>query len=124
MYFGDQQSIRNGQFNHLIVSPEQLFMFNGHLPRLARLMRQDGAFVKRIKHVHIDEAHNIYTAGLPASWQGGFSISVWQIGGASCATCQGYDISSSFSNVTTSYSLCHQRCTPVPIQPSLIDALN
>ncbi|KAG2737040.1 P-loop containing nucleoside triphosphate hydrolase protein, partial [Suillus brevipes Sb2] len=59
------QSIRTGKFNHLIVSPEQLFVFNGHLPRLARLIRQDGLFVKRIKRVHVDEAHNIYTAGLP-----------------------------------------------------------
>ncbi|KAG1891422.1 P-loop containing nucleoside triphosphate hydrolase protein [Suillus subluteus] len=46
------QSIRTGKFNHLIVSPEQLFIFNGRLPRLARLIRQDGSFIKRIKRVH------------------------------------------------------------------------
>ncbi|KAG1846147.1 P-loop containing nucleoside triphosphate hydrolase protein, partial [Suillus tomentosus] len=59
------QSIHDGCFNHLIVSPEQLFMFNGHLPRLACLIHQDSIFINRIKRVHIDEAHNIYTAGLP-----------------------------------------------------------
>ncbi|KAG0692229.1 hypothetical protein DFH29DRAFT_786633, partial [Suillus ampliporus] len=52
------------KYEHLIVSPEQLSMFNGHLPCLARLIHQDGAFVKRIKRVYIDEAHNIYTTGL------------------------------------------------------------
>jgi superfamily II DNA helicase RecQ len=41
-------------------------MFNGHLPpsRLARLIRQDRSFKSRIRRVHIDEGHNIYTAGL------------------------------------------------------------
>jgi hypothetical protein len=36
----------------------------GHLPRLARLVTQDRLFWKRIVHVHINEAHFIYTAGL------------------------------------------------------------
>ncbi|KAG1893191.1 uncharacterized protein F5891DRAFT_963388 [Suillus fuscotomentosus] len=45
------ESIRVGKFTHLIVSPEQLSMFNGHLPRLTRLLRQDQTFTRRIKHV-------------------------------------------------------------------------
>ncbi|KAI9567581.1 hypothetical protein HD554DRAFT_2007159, partial [Boletus coccyginus] len=55
--------IQSGQYRHLIVSPEQLSMFDGHLPRLARLIRQDRSFTSRIRRVHIDEGHNIYTAG-------------------------------------------------------------
>ncbi|KAG2111494.1 uncharacterized protein F5147DRAFT_531997, partial [Suillus discolor] len=49
---------------HLIVSPEQLSIFRGHLPHLAQFIHQDGAFFKRIKCVHIDKPHKIYTAGL------------------------------------------------------------
>ncbi|KAF9218744.1 hypothetical protein BS17DRAFT_668501, partial [Gyrodon lividus] len=37
-----------GYYQHLIVSPEQLGMFNGHLPRLARLIRQDRVFTNKI----------------------------------------------------------------------------
>jgi hypothetical protein len=76
----NQQSIRTGKFNHLIVSPEQLFVFNGHLPRLARLIRQDGLFVKRIKRVHVDEAHNIYTAGLPHHGEDAFRPAYSKLG--------------------------------------------
>jgi hypothetical protein len=39
-------------------------MCNGHLPRLARIVCQDHSYTRRIKHVYVDEAHNIYTAGL------------------------------------------------------------
>jgi superfamily II DNA helicase RecQ len=74
------QSIRAGKYEHLIVSPEQLSMFNGHLPRLARLIHQDGAFVKRIKRVHIDEAHNIYTAGLAHHGEEAFRPSYGKLG--------------------------------------------
>ncbi|KAG1790241.1 uncharacterized protein HD556DRAFT_1446377 [Suillus plorans] len=79
-YFGDRQSIRDGRFNHLIVLPEQLFMFNGHLPRLAQLIRKDSIFIKRIKRVHIDEAHNIYTAGLPHHGEEAFRPSFSKLG--------------------------------------------
>ena len=42
-------------------------MVNGHFPRLAQLLRQDPSrsFAKKICRIHVDEAHNIYTAGLP-----------------------------------------------------------
>ncbi|KAJ7222387.1 P-loop containing nucleoside triphosphate hydrolase protein [Mycena pura] len=56
--------IRDGYFQHLIVQPEQLQSFHGHLPRLARLMNGH-SFAKKIARVHIDEAHFHVTAGLP-----------------------------------------------------------
>ncbi|KIJ13169.1 hypothetical protein PAXINDRAFT_156634 [Paxillus involutus ATCC 200175] len=56
-------SIHMGKFQHLIVSPEQLGTYNGHLPRLARLLQEDRTFTRKIARVHIDEAHNIYMAG-------------------------------------------------------------
>ena len=55
----------SGHFRHLIVSPEQLSTCNGHLPCLARLIREDkNGFTRSIGRVHIDEAHMIYSAGL------------------------------------------------------------
>lgn len=39
-------------------------MIAGHMPRFARLVAQDRDFKKRLKRVHVDEAHFIYTAGL------------------------------------------------------------
>ncbi|KAJ7824358.1 hypothetical protein B0H14DRAFT_2178101, partial [Mycena olivaceomarginata] len=56
--------ITSGHFQHLIVQPEQLKSFKGHLPRLARPLN-DPNFVKTIARVHVDEADFIYTAGLP-----------------------------------------------------------
>jgi superfamily II DNA helicase RecQ len=58
------QKISSGHFQHLIVQPEQLKSFNGHLPRLTRLLN-DPKFVKTIDRVHVDEAYFIRTAGLP-----------------------------------------------------------
>ncbi|KAJ7434401.1 P-loop containing nucleoside triphosphate hydrolase protein [Mycena latifolia] len=55
--------IRDGHFQHLIVQPEQLKMYQGHLPRLARLLNVP-RFVKTIARVHVDEAHTHYSAGL------------------------------------------------------------
>ncbi|KAK6996227.1 hypothetical protein R3P38DRAFT_2417634, partial [Favolaschia claudopus] len=49
-------------FRHLIVQPEQFRLQNGHLPRLAKLLR-NRVFVNKIKRLTIDEAHNIYTSG-------------------------------------------------------------
>ncbi|KAJ7786721.1 P-loop containing nucleoside triphosphate hydrolase protein [Mycena olivaceomarginata] len=57
-------TIRNGGFQHLIVQPEQLKMFQGHLPRLARILSIP-QFAKTIARVHIDEVHNHVLAGLP-----------------------------------------------------------
>ncbi|KAF8834573.1 hypothetical protein BDN67DRAFT_873768, partial [Paxillus ammoniavirescens] len=58
------ERIQTGKYQHLIVSPEQLGMYNSHLPRLAHLIHQDHSFSKRINRVHVNKAHNIYTAGL------------------------------------------------------------
>src|SRR6266581_7395565 len=58
------QDIREGKYSALLVQPEQLFMFNGHMPHLARLIAEDRLFMQLIKRVHVDEAHFIYSAGL------------------------------------------------------------
>jgi superfamily II DNA helicase RecQ len=58
------KSVHDGTFKILIVQPEQLQSFEGHLPQLAQcLWNRD--FIKLVKYVHIDEAHTIYTAGTP-----------------------------------------------------------
>ncbi|KAJ3546404.1 hypothetical protein NMY22_g2073 [Coprinellus aureogranulatus] len=57
------KDVENGVYSVLIVQPEQLSMFKGHLPRLARLLRNP-KFAARIKRVHIDEAHFIHIAGI------------------------------------------------------------
>ncbi|KAJ7251796.1 P-loop containing nucleoside triphosphate hydrolase protein [Mycena haematopus] len=56
--------IKTGYFQHLIVQPEQLKPFRGHMPRLARLLHIP-QFLKTIARVHYDEIHFHYTAGLP-----------------------------------------------------------
>ncbi|KII95827.1 hypothetical protein PLICRDRAFT_26163 [Plicaturopsis crispa FD-325 SS-3] len=55
--------VESGKYPLLIVSPEQLGMLDGHLPRLALLLNKP-RFVANIKRVHVDEAHTIYTAGI------------------------------------------------------------
>jgi hypothetical protein len=55
-------------------------MFNGYLPRLTRLIHQDSIFIKRIKCVHIDKAHNIYTAELPHHGKEAFQPSFGKLG--------------------------------------------
>ena len=60
-----------GDFRILIVQPEQLQAFGGHLPRLAQVIRHT-RFSKLVKQVHIDEAHNVYTAGIPLYGQPAF----------------------------------------------------
>jgi superfamily II DNA helicase RecQ len=64
-------------------------MFNGHLPRLARLIRQDRNFIQRIKRVHIDEAHNIYTAGLPHHGEDAFRPAYGKLGELRVLLCKG-----------------------------------
>ena len=53
-----------GNWQALIVTVEQLSLYKGHLPRLARLLRQDRTFVAKFKFLNVDEAHFIYTAGI------------------------------------------------------------
>ncbi|KAH9977437.1 hypothetical protein BJV77DRAFT_922272, partial [Russula vinacea] len=52
------------EFTILIIQPEQLQPFGGHLPHLAHVLR-NSQLSKLVKHVHIDEAHMIYTGGIP-----------------------------------------------------------
>ncbi|KAJ7129050.1 hypothetical protein C8R46DRAFT_1331015, partial [Mycena filopes] len=58
------ERIEKGQFQHLIVQPQQQRSYNGHLTRLARLINNT-QFAKTIARVHIDEVHFHYIAGLP-----------------------------------------------------------
>lgn len=55
--------MQTGEFTILIIQPEQLQPFGGHLPRLAQVLR-NSQLRKLIKKVHVDEAHTIYTAGI------------------------------------------------------------
>ncbi|KII83575.1 hypothetical protein PLICRDRAFT_119367 [Plicaturopsis crispa FD-325 SS-3] len=55
------QDIRAGKYPLLLVSPEQLSMHDGHLPRMAQLL-SDQRFVSLVKRIQVDEAHTIYTA--------------------------------------------------------------
>ncbi|KAJ7498265.1 P-loop containing nucleoside triphosphate hydrolase protein [Mycena galericulata] len=53
---------KHTQFRHYSVSPEQCCPFQGHIPRFAKLLR-DQKWVKKIRLLQIDEAHFIVTAG-------------------------------------------------------------
>ncbi|KAJ7663217.1 P-loop containing nucleoside triphosphate hydrolase protein [Mycena polygramma] len=53
---------RSFQFRHYSVSPEQCGPFQGHIPRFAKLLRNQ-KWVKRIRLLQIDEAHFIVTTG-------------------------------------------------------------
>jgi superfamily II DNA helicase RecQ len=58
------QALQDGKYTIIIVQPEQLQSFEGHLPRLAQALR-NRHFVKLIRRVYVDEAHTIYTSGIP-----------------------------------------------------------
>ncbi|KAJ7703577.1 hypothetical protein B0H17DRAFT_888020, partial [Mycena rosella] len=58
------ERIKNGGFQHLIVQPEQLRTYKGHLPKFATLLIMP-SFTKTIARVHIDEVHNHSTVGVP-----------------------------------------------------------
>ncbi|KAF8579717.1 hypothetical protein K439DRAFT_1620322 [Ramaria rubella] len=50
------KDVENGHYHHFIVSPDQLFPFQGHLLQFALLMQKPG-FKSKIKFLNIDEAH-------------------------------------------------------------------
>jgi superfamily II DNA/RNA helicase len=50
---------------------EQLGMHDGHMTRFGSILR-DRKFTKRVKRVFIDEAQNVYTAGIPKHGQPAF----------------------------------------------------
>ncbi|KAJ7833818.1 P-loop containing nucleoside triphosphate hydrolase protein [Mycena leptocephala] len=53
---------KHTQYRHYSVFPEQCGPFQGHIPRFAKLLR-DQKWVKKIRLLQIDEAHFIVTAG-------------------------------------------------------------
>ncbi|KAJ7577341.1 hypothetical protein C8J56DRAFT_1060994 [Mycena floridula] len=55
-------SIVSGKYNLIIVQPEQLGRFKGHMTRFAELLRQP-KFTKQISRMHADEAHFISLQG-------------------------------------------------------------
>ncbi|KAF8486547.1 P-loop containing nucleoside triphosphate hydrolase protein [Russula emetica] len=73
------KSVQAGDFTILIVQPEQLQPFGGHLPRLAQVLR-NSQFSKLIKRTHVDEAHTIYTAGIPLYGQPAFRAAWGNLG--------------------------------------------
>lgn len=57
------QDIAEGVYSVLVVQAEQFFMDKGHFPRLGRLLH-NREFLRRIRFLNVDEAHNIATAGI------------------------------------------------------------
>ncbi|KAF8054015.1 P-loop containing nucleoside triphosphate hydrolase protein [Lyophyllum atratum] len=63
-YVHNLQTRTPGKVQHIIATVEQLFKTpQGHMPRLGGLVR-NRFFQRRIKRIHVDEAHFIYLAGL------------------------------------------------------------
>jgi superfamily II DNA helicase RecQ len=71
--------VKAGYFRILIVQPEQLQAFGGHLPRLAQVLRHS-RFSRLVKQVHVDEVHIIYTAGNQLYGQPAFCPAWGQLG--------------------------------------------
>lgn len=71
--------LQAGDYTILIVQPEQMQPFGGHLPRLAQLLRNP-QFSKLIKRVHVDEVHTVYTAGISLYGQPAFRPAWGSIG--------------------------------------------
>ncbi|KAI0046676.1 P-loop containing nucleoside triphosphate hydrolase protein, partial [Auriscalpium vulgare] len=61
------KKIEDGAFSAIIIAPESLDRFQGHMPRFARLLKGPSSrfFVRRIRTVFVDEAHFIHSAGIP-----------------------------------------------------------
>jgi superfamily II DNA helicase RecQ len=62
-----------------MVSSEQMFPFNGHIPRFATFM-EIPKFTKRISYVFIDEAHAISTSGTAENGQPAHRLSYARLG--------------------------------------------
>lgn len=50
----------------------ELSLYKGHLPRFARLLRQDRSLASKFKFLNTDEAHFIYTSGIKKHGQPAF----------------------------------------------------
>ncbi|KZT18814.1 P-loop containing nucleoside triphosphate hydrolase protein, partial [Neolentinus lepideus HHB14362 ss-1] len=57
--------IEKHRYRLWIISPEQLGSHNGHLARFANLLDSQASFREMIRYLHIDEGHNIWSAGIP-----------------------------------------------------------
>ena len=60
------QSLKKGAYNVVIVSPEQFFRdpASGATPRLLGLLHTNRTFLHSIKHIYIDEGHEIFLSGI------------------------------------------------------------
>ncbi|KZT24746.1 hypothetical protein NEOLEDRAFT_1066959 [Neolentinus lepideus HHB14362 ss-1] len=58
---------------------KQLGTHQGHLPHFAKLL-QSHAFARLILYVHVDEAHNLSTMGLPCYGEKPFRPTYGQVG--------------------------------------------
>lgn len=60
------QTLKKGAYNVIIASPEQLFRdpSSGATPKLLGLFRTNHAFLQSIRHVFIDEGHELFFSGI------------------------------------------------------------
>ena len=59
------QSLKKHAYNAIVVSPEQFFCdpTSGATPKLLSLLRTNHGFLRSIKHVYIDEGHELFFSG-------------------------------------------------------------
>ncbi|KAJ6473465.1 hypothetical protein DFH09DRAFT_1380244 [Mycena vulgaris] len=70
---------KHSKYRHYAVSPEQCGSYQGHIPRVAKLLH-DPKWAKKIKLLQLDEAHFIATAGQAKGKEGAFRPSYSDLG--------------------------------------------
>ena len=60
------QALKKCTYNAVIVSPEQFFRdpTSGATPRLLYLLYTNQTFLRSVKHIYIDEGHEIFFSGI------------------------------------------------------------
>lgn len=60
------QALKKCAYNAVVVSPEQFFHdpTSGAIPRLLNLLRTNRTFLHSVKHIYIDEGHEIFFSGI------------------------------------------------------------
>ena len=60
------QSLKERAYNAIIVSPEQFFSdpSSGAIPKFLSLLRTNQPFLRSIKHVFVDEGHELFFSGV------------------------------------------------------------
>ena len=53
------KDIENGKYNVILTSPEQCLSVDGHRTRFNMILHDKPKFVRKIKHLIVDEAHLI-----------------------------------------------------------------